>query len=296
MNRHISKQKKVCQMNGVPIFRILLSLLFSIQVISPTLLFGQDDKTEVKKFLLTSEEQESVLDLFHTTTEKISPEGVLEVSYDFTKDDESLGDDWAPVPTSVFGNVGKTVRWSRAAEASRVGFGDAIYFADKGQWFHRAVFEPNVSMDIHARSLVGGQRKDFFCAVFGWSKNLSRRVGSNLGNQIMRISGVKSAGAVGPAPQIVFREPHKFGYQLETGKFQMIRNGRSVSETESSKFLKGLGSGQVGCVWSGKVSMCVGEISIRGQLDFDWVGKRIPEIGKRWKAHQKAVSAKSSKS
>ncbi|OUU19877.1 MAG: hypothetical protein CBC13_11845 [Planctomycetia bacterium TMED53] len=262
-------------------------------------LFGQedgkqkeDDKTAVKPFELTADEREQILDLFNASTEKVSPAGVLEVSYDFTKDDEALGDDWLPVPTSVFGKVGQSVRWSRAREASRAGFGNAIYFADKGQWFHQAVFEPDVRLDMEARSLVGGQRKDFFCAVFAWSKKLSRRVGSNLGSQLMRISGIKAAGAVGPAPAIVFQEPHHFGYQIKNGTFEVLSSGRAVTETKSSKFLKNLDSGQVGCVWSGKISMCVGSISIRGKLDLDWVGRKIPSVAERLKEYRKATDSK----
>ena len=254
-----------------------------------------NEKTAVKPFELTKEEQQQVLDLFGASTEKLSATGVLEVSYDFTKDDESLGDDWLPVPTSVFGKVGQSVRWSRAAEASRAGFGNAIYFADKGQWFHSAVFEPDVRLDMEARSLVGGQRRDFFCAVFAWGKKLTRRVGSNLGSQLMRISGVKPAGAVGPPPAIVFQEPHQFGYQIKDGKFEVLSSGRAVTETKSSKFLKGLDSGQVGCVWSGKISMCVGSISIRGQLDLDWVGRKIPSVAERLKEHRQASDSKKGK-
>ncbi len=256
---------------------------------------GQEgDKTAVKPFELTSEEREQVLDLFNASSESLSPTGVLELSYDFTKDDESLGDDWMPVPTGVYGKVGQPVRWSRTREASRAGFGNAVYFADKGQWFHQAVFEPDVRFEMEARSLVGGQRKDFFCAVFAWSKKLTRRVGSNLGSQLMRISGIKAAGAVGPAPSIIFKEPHKFGYQLKDGNYEVLSSGRTVTETKSSKFLKNLGSGQVGCVWSGKISMCVGSISIRGKIDLDWVGRKVPSIAERLKEYRKkSASTKS---
>ncbi|OUW42261.1 hypothetical protein CBD41_09290 [bacterium TMED181] len=263
-------------------------------LLSPNL-FGQEgEKTAVKPFELTAEEQSQILDLFNASSEKVSPAGVLEVSYDFTKDDESLGDDWMPVPSSVFGKVGQSVRWSRAGEASRVGFGNAIYFADKGQWFHQAVFEPDVRLEMEARSLVGGQRKDFFCAVFAWGKKLSRRVGSNLGSQLMRISGIKSAGAVGPAPGIIFQEPKKFGYEIKDGTYQVLSSGRSVTETKSSKFLKSLASGQVGCVWSGKISMCVGSISIRGKLDLDWVGRKIPSVKERLEEYRKTAGSKKS--
>ena len=261
---------------------------------SPVIQAQEEKKTAVKPFELTKEEREQVLDLFNASTEELSAAGVLQISYDFTKDDEALGDDWIPAPTSVFGKVGQSVRWSRAAEASRAGFGNAIYFADKGQWFHQAVFEPNVRLEMEARSLVGGQRRDFFCAVFAWSKKLSRRVGSNLGTQLMRISGVKAAGAVGPAPAIIFKEPHKFGYEIKDGAYKVLSSGRTVTETKSSKFLKSLGSGQVGCVWNGKISMCVGSISIRGKLDLDWVGRKIPSIKERLEEYRKATDSKKS--
>ena len=283
-------------MRKTPLAQCGLSVLIFVLVglCSPALWAQEEEKTAVKPFELTEEERNQLLDFFNASTEKVSAAGVLELSYDFTKDDESLGDDWLPMPTSVFGKVGQSVRWSRAREASRVGFGNAIYFADKGQWFHTAVFEPDVRVEMEARSLVGGQRKDFFCAVFAWSKKLTRRVGSNLGTQLMRISGIKAAGAVGTPPPIVFQEPHKFGYQIKEGKFEVLSSGRAVTETKSSKFLKNLDSGQIGCVWSGKISMCVGSVSIRGKLDLDWVGRKIPSVAERLKEYRKATGSKKS--
>ena len=123
---------------------------------------------------------------------------------------------------------------------------------------------------------------------------MSFHLGSNLGSQLMRISGIKAAGAVGPPPPIVFQEPHKFGYQIKDGKFEVLSSGRAVTETESSKFLKNLGSGQIGCVWSGKISMCVGSVSIRGKLDLDWVGRKIPSVAERLKEYRKATGSKKS--
>ena len=53
---------------------------------------------------------------------------------------------------------------------------------------HRGVWQPQVKMSADYYSFCGGSVGDMFCSVFAWTKGLRRRVGSNLGSQMMRIS------------------------------------------------------------------------------------------------------------
>jgi len=112
-------------------------------------------KKEVQ-FVLLEEERSRILDLFQATGEKISPNGTLELIYDFTSKNEILGEDWSPIPTNPFGRIGQPVRWTRGGEGGVVGVAGGIYMADKGQWFHRAVWKPQVKVESTFYSFCGG--------------------------------------------------------------------------------------------------------------------------------------------
>jgi hypothetical protein len=242
-------------------------------------------KKEVQ-FVLLEEERSRILDLFQATGEKISPNGTLELIYDFTSKNEILGEDWSPIPTNPFGRIGQPVRWTRGGEGGVVGVAGGIYMADKGQWFHRAVWKPQVKVESTFYSFCGGSVGDMVAATYGWTKGLRRRVGSNLGSQVMRISGVKPAGGIGKPSEIIFREPVNFGFELKDGQFSAQRGGRTQQQSSSSKFLKKLDSGQVGFVWNGNIRCCITKVTLRGQLDLDWAAKSIPDLKTRLKEHR----------
>ena len=242
-------------------------------------------KKEVR-FVLLDEERSGILDLFQATGETISPNGTLELIYNFASKNEQLGEDWAPIPTNPFGRIGQSVRWTRGGEGAMVGVSGGIYIADKGQWFHRAVWKPQVKVESTYYSFCGGSAGDMFAATYAWTKGLRRRVGSNLGSQVMRISGVKPAGGIGKPSEIIFREPVHFGFELKDGQFSAQRGGRTLEQSSSSKFLKKLDSGQVGFVWSGNIRCCITKVTLRGQLDLDWAAKSIPSLKTRLKEHE----------
>ncbi|MGE4618689.1 MAG: hypothetical protein AAEJ04_02655 [Planctomycetota bacterium] len=250
-----------------------------------------DDAEEPKPFVLEETERSRILDLFQATSEKISPEGILELTYNFSSDEEVLGEDWMPIPTNQYGRIGQPVRWLRGSEGGTVGVSKGIFFADKGQWFHRAVWQPHVKLETTYHSFCGGSNGDMFAAVFGWTKGLRRRVGSNLGAQLVKISGFKASGGIGKAPRIIFREPIPFGFEIKDGTFHAHKNGRTVEQTSSSKFVKKLDSGQVGFVWSGNVRGCIGNLTLRGKIDLDWAAKSIPALKKRLAEHRKKQPA-----
>jgi len=244
-------------------------------------------ETAVSSFQLTEEEQERVLDLFQATDEKISKDGVLELVYNFESEHQSLGDDWFPPP----GNRGQKVRWSRDWEGNCEGVNGGVIVSDSGQWFHSGVWQPDVRMELTYVSFLGGRRGDMVAAVFAWSKKLRQRVGSNLGRQLVRISGTKATGGVGPAPVIVYEDHHKFGFELKDGSFSTLINGNVKQQTDNKKVLKNLGPGQVGLVWRGTISGIVPELKIRGKIDLDWAADQIPPLRKRLDQHREQIAA-----
>jgi hypothetical protein len=246
-------------------------------------------KPEIPAFQLNAAEQERILDLFQATEEKISADGTVELTYDFEREDRSLGDDWFPSPGS---EISGKVRWRRDWEGHSRGVSGGVIIADEGQWFHAAVWQPDVRMELTYVSFLGGRRGDMVAAVFAWSKRLRQRVGSNLGTQLVRIAGTRAVGGVGKAPTIAYEEHHKFGFELKEGRFSSLLNGRAKEQTDSKKILKKLGRGQVGLVWRGTISGIVPQVKIRGKLDLDWAADQIAPLRERLDQHrQEMVSA-----
>jgi len=246
-------------------------------------------ETAVPSFQLTEAEQERILDLFQATGEKITPDGVLELVYNFESEQQSLGDDWFPPPALR----GQRVRWSRDWEGNCEGVSGGVIISDTGQWFHSAVWQPDVRMELTYVSFLGGRRGDMVAAVFAWSKKLRQRVGSNLGRQLVRISGTKATGGVGPAPVIVYEDRNKFGFELKDGIFSALLNGRPKLETDNKKVLRKLGPGQVGLIWRGTISGIVPELKIRGKIDLDWAADQIPPLRERLDQHRAQIAAAS---
>ncbi|MEC9476279.1 MAG: hypothetical protein VX764_04500 [Planctomycetota bacterium] len=274
-----------------PIFRWLTPLGLLVVLLTPLAADTPTDKSvddaAPAPFVLQQEERSRILDLFQASSEAISPDGVLQLTYDFTSNDEVLGEDWIPIPTNPYGRIGQPVRWIRGSEGGVVGVSRGIFFADKGQWFHRALWRPQVKLETTYYSFCGGSNGDMFAAVYGWTKGLRRRVGSNLGAQLLKISGVKATGGLGKAPVIIFKEPVPFGFDLKDGTFHAQHAGRTTQQSDSSKFVKKLDSGQVGFVWNGNIRGCIGKLTLRGQLDLDWAAKSIPALKKRLAEYNK---------
>jgi len=264
-----------------------LLLLLAIPLVAATPVDDPADDAKPAPFVLQSGERNAILDLFQATSESISPQGVLKLTYNFSSNNEVLGEDWMPIPTNQYGRIGQPVRWTRGSESGVVGVTGGIFFADKGQWFHRAVWQPQVKLDTTYYSFCGGSNGDLFAAVYGWTKGLRRRVGSNLGAQLVKISGVKASGGLGKAPVIIFKQPVPFGFDLKDGTFHAQHGGRTTQQSDSSKFVKKLDSGQVGFVWSGNVRGCIGKLTLRGKIDLDWAAKSIPTLKKRLAEHRK---------
>lgn len=233
-------------------------------------------------FILTEAEQERILDLFQATEEKVSPDGTVELTYDFENEDRSLGDDWFPSPSER----GAIVRWSRNYEGISEGVSGGIIISDSGQWFHEAVWQPDVRVEATYVSFLGGSRGDMVAAVFAWGKKLRQRVGSNLGSQLVRISGTKAVGGSGKAPVICYEEHKKFGFELKDGLFSSLLNGRAKHQSDSKKLLKNLAAGQVGFVWRGTINGILPKLKITGKIDLTWAAEQIPSIRERIEANQ----------
>ena len=260
-----------------------MAMMVLLCVLSADVVDATSEVTSISDFILTEAEQERILDLFQATREKISPDGTLELTYDFETEDRSLGDDWFPSPAVRSAQV----RWSRNHEGFSEGVSGGVIISDSGQWFHDAVWQPDVRVDATYVSFLGGSRGDMVSAVFAWGKSLRQRVGSNLGTQLVRISGTKAVGGMGKAPVICYEEHTKFGFELKNGSFSSLLNGYAKHQSDSKKLLKNLDTGQVGFIWRGTINGIVPKLKITGKIDIAWAAQQIPSLQKRIEAHQK---------
>ncbi|OUU19876.1 MAG: hypothetical protein CBC13_11840 [Planctomycetia bacterium TMED53] len=226
---------------------------------------------------LNKDQKEQLLELFLADEESVTPEGVVTLIYKFDSDEPEKADNFFP-PVSFAPNA--KIKWADHRWGYSRLYHEGVVIADKGEWFHEAVWEPSVIMDVDFVSFTTGNpsRKDLVAATYAWSKKNRRRVGSNLGTQLVRLSGVKASGKQGKAAPLVHEERSRFGFQMKNGTFTTRQMGSSRESTSSRKLLKDLSAGQVGLVWSGGVSGVVDEIRITGRLNLDWVRKQLPEF------------------
>jgi hypothetical protein len=250
---------------------------------------GGDEKEDAppaspESFLLTGEEITAVLELFHASSEELEADGRIQLIYDFERRTKDLAEDWLP----ALDEKKPEIRWAKGHDGAAEGVG-GILLADTGQWFHEAVFLPDVELDIEFMSFCGGARGDLVCATYAWSQ-MKKRIGSNLGSQCLALAGTKAAGTVdGTAPTIAYDERFVFGFRLKDGIFRYTRGSAETGKTDSSAALKKLAPGQVGLVWSGRISAAIPKITISGALDLEWVGKKVKSIGKRHAEHLEKV-------
>jgi hypothetical protein len=224
---------------------------------------------------LNKEQQEKILELFEASEEAITPDGVLTLIYEFDDEEPEAADDWFP---PVQSGVSASLRWANDGRTYSRYFNNGIVLSKSGEWFHTAKWQPQVRMDVEFVSFTTGNssRKDLVASVFAWSRKNSRRVGSHLGYQLVKISKTKVVAAQGKAPLLMHEEKLRFGFDLEDGCFSTLVLGSKRETTCSKKLLKKLESGQVGMIWSGGVQGVVEQLKITGRLDVDWIQEKIP--------------------
>lgn len=251
-----------------PVVTLVLALGISTVSVS--------DKEQIP-WNLNKEQQAQILDLFSAERESIDPDGTVTLVYHFDSDEPETADNFFP-PVSFAPNA--KVKWADSRWGYSLRYHDGVVIADKGEWFHTAVWQPDVRMDVDFISFTTGNasRKDLVAATFAWSKKNRRRVGSNLGTQLVRLSGVKAAGRQGKAFPLVHENRSRFGFELKNGTFTTTQMGSSRESTSSRKLLKDLSAGQVGLVWSGGVTGVVEEVRITGRLSLDWIRQYLPEF------------------
>lgn len=226
---------------------------------------------------LNKTQKAQILDLFTAKEKSVTADGVVTLVYSFDSDRPETATNFFP---DVSFAPNSRVKWADHRWGYSRHFHDGVVIADKGEWFHTAVWEPDVRMDVDFVSFTTGNasRKDLVAATFAWSKKNRRRVGSNLGTQLVRLSGVKASGRQGKAAPFVHEDRSRFGFELKDGSFTTRVMGSSRESTSSKKLLKDLSAGQVGLVWSGGVTGVVNEIQIRGRLSLDWIRRYCPDF------------------
>ncbi|MAJ29459.1 hypothetical protein CBD41_09295 [bacterium TMED181] len=232
---------------------------------------------EKKSWSLSDQQQKQILELFAANEESITSAGVVTLEYHFEEDDPQNTDNFFP-PVSSAPNA--RLKWPDHHWGYGRSYHNGVVIADSGEWFHQAVWEPAVRMDVDFVSYTTGNasRKDLVAATYAWSKKNRRRVGSNMGTQLVRLSGVRASARQGKSTPFVHEERSRFGFDLKSGTFTTRQMGSSRESSSSKKLLKDLTSGQVGLVWSGGVTGIVEKVRITGRLQLDWIRKHLPDF------------------
>ena len=89
------------------------------------------------------ERENRILELFSSTSKKFNGEAI-ELVYSFETKQEDLVSDWKPDmrPNDL------RIRWSRGLEGTWTTVEDGIVLGDNGEWLHKAVFLPDVEMEV----------------------------------------------------------------------------------------------------------------------------------------------------
>ena len=232
---------------------------------------------EKKPWSLSEEQQKQILELFSANEEQITAAGVVTLEYHFDEEDPQNTDNFFPPVSSA---PKARVKWPDHHWGYGRSYHDGVVIVDSGEWFHQAVWEPAVCMDVDFVSYTTGNasRKDLVAATYAWSKKNRRRVGSNMGTQLVRLSGVRASARQGKSTPFVHEERSRFGFELKAGTFTTRQMGSSRESSSSRKLLKDLVPGQVGLIWSGGVTGIVEKICITGKLELEWIRKQLPDF------------------
>lgn len=213
----------------------------------------------------TVDEEKAVLALFHATKKEFTEEGLLRLVYDYSTENENLLLDWKP-------DIATTKRRIRWAVRNDTG----LMIAETGTHVHQAVWLDRFSMQVKGTSYAQMNRGAYRVAGIFDSK-LKRVLGTNVGDQIVRLNGMKvTAGMPRKFPKTAVEQKLDFGFELKDGIFRSKRGKAKLHDTSKKpSWTKKLVTGRMGLRWSGRTQMCLHEITLEGRIDPKWLKKSL---------------------
>jgi len=233
-----------------------------------------------------TEREKKVLALFKASKAYFE-KGRLILTYDFETKRDDLVEDWTPRPE----DTKKRIRWSGKEGPTRQSkdkkgnkievYVPGMVIADYGQWTHKAVFLPDVEVEVTLYSMAQPRAGTIVAATFG-SEKKKRALGVNGGYQAVCLGGAKPAHLKPPLPAAdrpLTREVRQtIGFRYNGKLWESYKDGKKTGDTSGSpKFTEGFGPGQVGLAWNGQVVCFIHRVTIKGKLDADWVSAALGE-------------------
>jgi hypothetical protein len=220
------------------------------------------------------EREKRILDLFSCTSKKMDGDRI-ELVYAFETKQEDLVDDWKP---ALHPNNAR-IRWTRALEGTWTTLEDGIVLGDFGEWLHKAVFLPDIEVEVELQAASQHKAGNVMAPIF-YNDKKKRALGSNNGSQVVYLAGGKHAKPAIPKQERAVTSNARFavGYAFKGTTFEArLRGRKSADTTASPKYAEGFDRGRVGMGWSGSVQYFVFKVTIKGKLDPEWVAKELGE-------------------
>lgn len=227
----------------------------------------EEDKNKTVSY--TPEQVKKIRNFFSSAAKPtVGKDGTLSLVYDFERLDESLAQDWTPIE-----RLNGKVTWTKGDQGSAEGAG-GIILSDDGYWLHKAYWDSAVTMNIEVVPVAGGTSRSFLAPVYSCRKG-KHTIGANGGSELVKLAGLKKAGAVGQPTPLTYAQRVNFGYALSSAKLDGLRGGTVCQSTDSKAFLKRVEPGIAGIMWYGNISVFLTKVTMRGKLDPEWVKKEI---------------------
>ena len=248
----------------------------------------EDDNEKEGEEQGPTEREKKVLALFKASKASFQ-QGRLVLTYDFETKNDELVLDWSPRPE----DTKKRIRWSGKEGPTRPSkdkqgkkievYVPGMVIADYGQWTHKAVFLPDLEVEVTIYSMAQPRAGTVVAATFG-SEQKKRALGVNGGYQAVCVGGAKPAHLKPPLPAadrpLVRELRQTIGFHYNGKLLESYKDGKKTGDTSGSpKFTEGFGPGQVGLAWNGQVVCFIHRVTIKGRLDPDWVSAALGEKG-----------------
>lgn len=222
---------------------------------------GDDEKKPEKRPSgFTAEQEKKILELFHATKEEFTDKGLLSLEYDFETENENLLMDWAPKVETTR----RRIRWAQRWD-------EGLMIAEEGTFVQKAIWDDR--MKIRVTGVSYAQMDDGHYRVVGIFDEKGRTmIGSNVGEQIVRLNGMKiTSGFPGRFPVTAVEQKLDFGIELEAGVLRSTRGAARVLDTSKKpSWTKKFGKGRLGLRWLGRTQMCIHKVEFLGKLDVKW--------------------------
>jgi len=231
-----------------------------------------------------TERQKKVLDLFHASSKSFRGDRIV-LEYDFESRNEDLTLDWLEGVDSA---LNSRIHWATRAEMEYVEdtagsrtvlmANGAIVLADSGRWTHKAVFLPDLKMEVDLINVAHPRAGTVLGPAFYSVKKKTALCASN-GNQPVCLKGSAIQGTPPKAEKpLVLKALQKIAYSYNGKVLEISRNGKKVCDTaQTPKVTEGFDTGHAAMAWTGSVKCFLAGVSISGRLDPDWVAKMLGE-------------------